>query len=181
MSEIIAYKDQNNEYFDFEIENSKPIRAKSDDALNIMRHDMAHVLAEAVISIFPTAKPTIGPFIKNGFYYDFDMDSALSDDDINKIEEKIKEILNEGREFNKKVVSKDEALNLFKENKYKLELINNLDNAAEITLYEQKNFTDLCKGPHHKSTKEYEAQVKICLLYTSSPRDVEESRMPSSA
>ena len=161
MSEIIAYKDQNNEYFDFEIENSKPVRAKSDDALNIMRHDMAHILAEAVISIFPAAKPTIGPFIKNGFYYDFDMDSALSDDDINKIEEKIKEILNEGREFNKKVVSKDEALNFFKDNKYKLELINNLDNAAEITLYEQKNFTDLCKGPHHKSTKEYEAHVKI--------------------
>ena len=161
MSEIIAYKDQNNEYFDFEIENSKPVRAKSDDALNIMRHDMAHILAEAVISIFPAAKPTIGPFIKNGFYYDFDMDSALSDDDINKIEEKIKEILNEGREFNKKVVSKDEALNFFKDNKYKLELINNFDNAAEITLYEQKNFTDLCKGPHHKSTKEYEAHVKI--------------------
>ena len=161
MSEIIAYKDQNNEYFDFEIENSKPVRAKSDDALNIMRHDMAHILAEAVISIFPAAKPTIGPFIKNGFYYDFDMDSALSDDDINKIEEKIKEILNEGREFNKKVVSKDEALNFFKDNKYKLELINNLANAAEITLYEQKNFTDLCKGPHHKSTKEYEAHVKI--------------------
>ena len=161
MSEIIAYKDQNNEYFDFEIENSKPVRAKSDDALNIMRHDMAHILAEAVISIFPAAKPTIGPFIKNGFYYDFDMDSALSDDDINKIEEKIKEILNEGREFNKKVVSKDEALNFFKDNKYKLELINNFDNAAEITLYEQKNFTDLCKGPHHKSTKKYEAHVKI--------------------
>ena len=161
MSEIIAYKNQNNEYFDFEIENSKPIKAKSDDALNIMRHDMAHILAEAVISIFPAAKPTIGPFIKNGFYYDFDMDSALSDDDINKIEEKIKEILNEGREFNKKVVSKDEALNFFKDNKYKLELINNLANAAEITLYEQKNFTDLCKGPHHKSTKEYEAHVKI--------------------
>ena len=161
MSEIIAYKDQNNEYFDFEIENSKPVRAKSDDALNIMRHDMAHILAEALISIFPAAKPTIGPFIKNGFYYDFDMDSALSDDDINKIEEKIKEILNEGREYNKKVVSKDEALNFFKDNKYKLELINNLANAAEITLYEQKNFTDLCKGPHHKSTKEYEAHVKI--------------------
>ena len=94
MNKIIAYKDQNNEYFDFEIENSKPVREKSEDALNIMRHDMAHILAEAVISIFPIAKPTIGPFIKNGFYYDFDMDSALSDDDINKIEEKIKEILN---------------------------------------------------------------------------------------
>ena len=177
MSEIIAYKDQNNEYFDFEIENSKPVRAKSEDALNIMRHDMAHVLAEAVISIFPTAKPTIGPFIKNGFYYDFDMDSALSDDDINKIEEKIKEILNEGREFNKKVVSKDEALNLFKENKYKLELINNLDNAAEITLYEQKNFTDLCKGPHHKSTKEYEAHVKITSVSGAYWRGISTNKM----
>ena len=86
MSDIIAYKDHNNEYFDIQVENSKPIKAKSDDALNIMRHDLAHILAEAVISIFPDAKPTIGPFIKNGFYYDFDMNNSLSDEDISKIE-----------------------------------------------------------------------------------------------
>ena len=161
MSDIIAYKDQSNEYFDVEVDKSVPIKAKSEDALNIMRHDIAHVLAEAVVSIFPKAKPTIGPFIKNGFYYDFDMENTLSDGDLNNIESKIREILKEGRTFIKKVVSKDQALEVFKDNEYKIELIKNLDNSAEITLYEQKNFTDLCKGPHHKSTKEYDVHVKI--------------------
>ena len=90
MSEIIAYKDQSNEYFDVEVDNSTPVKAKSEDALNIMRHDMAHVLAEAVVTIFPNAKPTIGPFIKNGFYYDFDMENTLSDSDLTNIESKIR-------------------------------------------------------------------------------------------
>ena len=88
MSEVVAYKDSNNNYWDTEVENSTPIKHKSEDALNIMRHDMAHILAEAVISLFPNAKPTIGPFIKNGFYYDFDMESTLSDDDLENIEKK---------------------------------------------------------------------------------------------
>ena len=81
MSDIIAYKDQSNEYFDIEVDNSIPIKAKSEDALNIMRHDMAHVLAEAVITIFPNAKPTIGTFIKNGFQYDLEMENTSSDND----------------------------------------------------------------------------------------------------
>ena len=177
MSDIIAYKDHNNEYFDIQLENSKPIKAKSDDALNIMRHDLAHVLAEAVISIFPDAKPTIGPFIKNGFYYDFDMDNSLSDEDISKIESKMKTILKEGRSFTKKIVSKEEALNVFANNKYKIELINNLDNAANITLYEQKNFTDLCKGPHHQSTSEYDAKFKITSVSGAYWRGISTNKM----
>jgi len=177
MSDIIAYKDHNNEYFDIQVENSKPIKAKSDDALNIMRHDLAHVLAEAVISIFPDAKPTIGPFIKNGFYYDFDMDNSLSDEDISKIESKMKTILKEGRSFTKKIVSKEEALNVFANNKYKIELINNLDNAENITLYEQKNFTDLCKGPHHQSTSEYDAKFKITSVSGAYWRGISTNKM----
>lgn len=177
MSDIIAYKDHNNEYFDIQLENSKPIKAKSDDALNIMRHDLAHVLAEAVISIFPDAKPTIGPFIKNGFYYDFDMDNSLSDEDISKIESKMKTILKEGRSFTKKIVSKEEALNVFANNKYKIELINNLDNAENITLYEQKNFTDLCKGPHHQSTREYDAKFKITSVSGAYWRGISTNKM----
>ena len=177
MSDIIAYKDHNNEYFDIQVENSKPIKAKSDDALNIMRHDLAHVLAEAVISIFPDAKPTIGPFIKNGFYYDFDMDNSLSDEDISKIESKMKTILKEGRSFTKKIVSKEEALNVFANNKYKIELINNLDNAANITLYEQKNFTDLCKGPHHQNTSEYDAKFKITSVSGAYWRGISTNKM----
>ena len=177
MSEIIAYKDQNNEYFDYEVENSKPIKANSEDALNIMRHDMAHILAEAVLEIFPNAKPTIGPFIKNGFYYDFDMENTLSDEDLNNIESKMKEILNEGRSFSKKIVTKDEALKFFKDNPYKIELIKNLDNSSEITLYEQKNFTDLCKGPHHKSTKDYNASIKITSVSGAYWRGISTNKM----
>ena len=177
MSDIIAYKDQSNEYFDFEVDNSTPIKAKSDDALNIMRHDMAHVLAEAVTTIFPNAKPTIGPFIKNGFYYDFDMENTLSDSDLNNIESKITDILKEGRNFTKKTVSKDQALELFKDNEYKIELIKNLDNSSEINLYEQENFTDLCKGPHHKSTKEYDAHVKITSVSGAYWRGISTNKM----
>ena len=177
MSDIIAYKDQSNEYFDFEVDNSTPVKAKSDDALNIMRHDMAHVLAEAVKTIFPNAKPTIGPFIKNGFYYDFDMENTLSDSDLNNIESKITDILKEGRNFTKKTVSKDQALELFKDNEYKIELIKNLDNSSEINLYEQENFTDLCKGPHHKSTKEYDAHVKITSVSGAYWRGISTNKM----
>ena len=177
MSDIIAYKDQSNEYFDFEVDNSTPVKAKSDDALNIMRHDMAHVLAEAVTTIFPNAKPTIGPFIKNGFYYDFDMENTLSDSDLNNIESKITDILKEGRNFTKKTVLKDQALELFKDNEYKIELIKNLDNSSEINLYEQENFTDLCKGPHHKSTKEYDAHVKITSVSGAYWRGISTNKM----
>jgi len=177
MSDIIAYKDHNNEYYDHEIENGIPVKSKSEDALNIMRHDMAHILAEAVTQLFPNAKPTIGPFIKNGFYYDFDMESTLSDEDLIKIEEKMREILNEGRSFIKRTVSKEEALKIFKDNKYKVELINNLDNSAEINLYDQKNFTDLCKGPHHPSTKDYEANIKITSVSGAYWRGISTNKM----
>ncbi len=177
MSDIIAYKDHNNEYYDHEIENGIPVKSKSEDALNIMRHDMAHILAEAVTQLFPNAKPTIGPFIKNGFYYDFDMESTLSDEDLIKIEEKMREILNEGRSFIKRTVSKEEALKIFKDNKYKVELINNLDNSAEINLYDQKNFTDLCKGPHHSSTKDYEANIKITSVSGAYWRGISTNKM----
>jgi len=177
MSDIIAYKDHNNEYYDHEIENGIPVKSKTEDALNIMRHDMAHILAEAVTQLFPNAKPTIGPFIKNGFYYDFDMESTLSDEDLIKIEEKMREILNEGRIFIKRTVSKEEALKIFKDNKYKVELINNLDNSAEINLYDQKNFTDLCKGPHHPSTKDYEANIKITSVSGAYWRGISTNKM----
>ncbi len=177
MSDIIAYKDHNNEYHDHEIDNGIPVKSKTEDALNIMRHDMAHILAEAVTQLFPHAKPTIGPFIKNGFYYDFDMESTLSDEDLIKIEEKMREILTEGRSFIKRTVSKEEALKIFKDNKYKVELINNLDNSAEINLYDQKNFTDLCKGPHHPSTKDYEANIKITSVSGAYWRGISTNKM----
>ena len=177
MNEIIAYKDHNEVYYDHEIENGVPIKSKSEDALNIMRHDMAHILAEAVTTLFPNAKPTIGPFIKNGFYYDFDMENTLSDDDLSKIEIQMRKILSEGRDFKKRTVSKVEALEIFKDNQYKVELINNLDNSTEINLYDQKNFTDLCKGPHHSSTKEYDANFKITSVSGAYWRGISTNKM----
>jgi threonyl-tRNA synthetase len=177
MNEIIAYKDHNDEYYDHEIVDGVPIKSKSEDALNIMRHDMAHILAEAVTTLFPNAKPTIGPFIKNGFYYDFDMENTLSDEDLSKIEAQMKKILSEGRDFKKRSVSKEDALEIFKDNQYKVELINNLDNSAEINLYDQKNFTDLCKGPHHSSTKEYDANFKITSVSGAYWRGISTNKM----
>ena len=177
MNEIIAYKDHNEVYYDHKIENGVPIKSKSEDALNIMRHDMAHILAEAVTTLFPNAKPTIGPFIKNGFYYDFDMENTLSDDDLSKIEIQMRKILSEGRDFKKRTVSKVEALEIFKDNQYKVELINNLDNSTEINLYDQKNFTDLCKGPHHSSTKEYDANFKITSVSGAYWRGISTNKM----
>jgi threonyl-tRNA synthetase len=177
MNEIIAYKDHNDEYYDHEIVDGVPIKSKSEDALNIMRHDMAHILAEAVTTLFPNAKPTIGPFIKNGFYYDFDMENTLSDEDLSKIEAQMKKILSEGRDFKKRSVSKEDALEIFKDNQYKVELINNLDNSAEINLYDQKNFTDLCKGPHHSSTREYDANFKITSVSGAYWRGISTNKM----
>ena len=176
MNEIIAYKNSDGSYSDTNTDSSQPIKKLSEDAQNIMRHDMAHIMAEAVISLFPKAEPTIGPFIKNGFYYDFDIERNLNEEDIIKIENKMQEILKETRTFKKKSIDKDKALELFKNNKYKLELIKNI-NDEELTIYEQKNFIDLCKGPHHSSTEEYNPHFKIINISGAYWRGISTNKM----
>ena len=176
MNEVVAYKNSDGTYSDINSEGSSPIKKLSEDALNIMRHDMAHIMAEAVISLFPNTKPTIGPFIKNGFYYDFDIERPLNEEDIAKIENKMKEILNQTRNFHKKSITKNEALELFRDNKYKLELINSIED-AELTIYEQENFIDLCKGPHHLSTKEYQPHFKIINISGAYWRGISTNKM----
>ena len=176
MNEIIAYKNSDGTYSDTNTDSSQPIKKLSEEAQNIMRHDMAHIMAEAVISLFPKAEPTIGPFIKNGFYYDFDIERSLNEEDIIKIENKMKEILKETRTFKKKSIDKDKALELFKNNKYKLELIKNI-NDNELTIYEQKNFIDLCKGPHHSSTEEYNPHFKIINISGAYWRGISTNKM----
>ena len=176
MNEIIAYKNSDGTYSDTNTDSSQPIKKLSEEAQNIMRHDMAHIMAEAVISLFPKAEPTIGPFIKNGFYYDFDIERSLNEEDIIKIENKMNEILKETRTFKKKSIDKDKALELFKNNKYKLELIKNI-NDNELTIYEQKNFIDLCKGPHHSSTKEYNPHFKIINISGAYWRGISTNKM----
>lgn len=120
----------------------------------IGRHGLAHVMAKAVLKLFPNAKLTIGPAIDDGFYYDFDIDSTITIEDLPKIEKEMTAIINKGEEFRKEVVSKTEAKKIFAKNPYKLELIEELPENEEISLYYLGNdFVDLCRGPHVESTR----------------------------
>lgn len=111
-------------------------------------HTTAHVLAQAILRLYPNAKPTIGPPIENGFYYDF-ANLEISDHDFEKIEKEMEAIVKENYQSNREsFTSKDEALEAFKENKYKVELINSFDAADPLTGYRQGEFFDLCRGPH---------------------------------
>ena len=123
------------------------ITANDDEALDILRHSSAHVMAEAVLNIYKDAKLTIGPVVEDGFYYDIDMD-PVSKDDLGAIEAEMKKIITAKTTFERKVVSKKEALEIFKDNPFKLELINELDETQEISLYQNGKFIDLCRGPH---------------------------------
>ena len=118
-------------------------------------HSSAHLMAEALQELYPGIKFGIGPAIENGFYYDVDPgdDVVIKDSDLPKIEKKMKELASQKNEYHRKNISKTDALNFFKEkgDEYKLELINDLEDGT-ITLYEQGNFTDLCRGPHLPST-----------------------------
>ena len=119
------------------------------------RHSMSHVLAKAVKELFGnTTKLAIGPAIDNGFYYDFDLDRSLGNDDFASIEAKMKEIIERNEDFIRKEVSKDEALEMFKDEPYKLELINELPEGEVISIYYLgEDFVDLCRGPHVENTK----------------------------
>ncbi len=123
------------------------ITANDDEGLEVLRHSSAHVMAEAVLNLYPDAKLTIGPVVEDGFYYDIDMD-PISTDDLGIIEAEMKKIINAKNTFERKVVSRAEALQIFSDNPFKLELINELDAAEEISLYQNGKFVDLCRGPH---------------------------------
>ena len=131
------------------------ITADSEDGIEIIRHSTAHVMAQAVKRIYGNVKLAIGPTIKNGFYYDFDLDISLTQDDLKNIEDEMNKIINEDLKFKRDDVSREEALKIMSEKGeyYKVELINALDESEKISLYEQGDFTDLCRGPHIPSTK----------------------------
>lgn len=127
----------------------------TNDKLSHIRHSFAHLLAAAVLDLYPETKNTIGPAIDNGFYYDFEFSSPISDKDLPKIEKKMREILKHWKGFSHKAVSADEARKHFEHNPYKLELIDELEAKGEkITLYTSGEFTDLCRGGHVEDTKE---------------------------
>ena len=127
-----------------------------DERLETMRHSAAHVMAEAVQSIFPEARFGIGPSIENGFYYDFELPRSLTPDDLPLIEAKMGEIINANEPFVNEEVSKEEARKLFAAQPYKLELIDEIPD-EKVGLYRQGTFVDLCRGPHVSSTGEIKA------------------------
>jgi len=124
----------------------KFVTPKDDTALEILRHSAAHVMAQAILEIYDDAQLTIGPVVKDGFYYDIDM-KPISEDDFGKIEDRIKNIAKAKIPFEKKMVSKSDALKYYKNEPYKLEIISELEDET-ITFYSQGKFTDLCRGPH---------------------------------
>lgn len=129
------------------------ITINDDESLDIIRHSAAHIMADAVKKIYPNALIAIGPTIKNGFYYDFDI-SYLSPDDLEKITKEMQEIVKKNYPIIPEEISKQDAIKLFKERneKYKLEILDGLDNNAQIKIFKQGDFIDLCKGPHVPST-----------------------------
>ena len=130
------------------------ITKKDEESLEVVRHDAAHILAEAVQELFPGTQVAIGPVIENGFYYDFDRDESFSEKDFCIIEKKMTEISNRNEKITREVVTREDAIRLFSEmgEKYKIELVEDISSDQDITLYRQGNFVDLCRGPHAIST-----------------------------
>ncbi|EOA9883462.1 threonine--tRNA ligase [Staphylococcus aureus] len=124
----------------------------SEEALEVLRHSTAHLMAHAIKRLYGNVKFGVGPVIEGGFYYDFDIDQNISSDDFEQIEKTMKQIVNENMKIERKVVSRDEAKELFSNNEYKLELIDAIPEDENVTLYSQGDFTDLCRGVHVPST-----------------------------
>ncbi|CAC8154191.1 threonine--tRNA ligase [Staphylococcus aureus] len=130
----------------------KIVTPGSEEALEVLRHSTAHLMAHAIKRLYGNVKFGVGPVIEGGFYYDFDIDQNISSDDFEQIEKTMKQIVNENMKIERKVVSRDEAKELFSNDEYKLELIDAIPEDENVTLYSQGDFTDLCRGVHVPST-----------------------------
>ena len=131
------------------------INIKEDKRLNTLNHSCAHLLAQAVKHIYKDAKLWVGPVIEEGFYYDIDFDGyTLTDEDLEKITKEMKKLAKDGKRIYREELSKEEALERFKDNPYKIDIIENLSEDETISCYTQGDFTDLCRGPHVDSVKE---------------------------
>ena len=130
------------------------INIKENEELNVLNHSCAHLLAQAVKHLYPHAKFWVGPVIDSGFYYDIDLgEDVLNSDDLEKIEREMKKISKDGKRIYREELSRDEALSKFKDDPYKIDLINNMDDDTVISCYTQGDFTDLCRGPHVETVK----------------------------
>ena len=130
------------------------VTAKDDAALALLRHDCAHVMAEAVLELFPETQVTIGPSIENGFYYDFHRETAFSEDDLASIEQRMHDIVDRDETIVRSVWSRDEAVAFYQKNNepFKVELVEAIPADQTVTFYQQGDFIDLCRGPHAPST-----------------------------
>ncbi|MEM6903744.1 MAG: TGS domain-containing protein, partial [Pseudomonadota bacterium] len=130
------------------------ITKKSEEALEMIRHDAAHVMAEAVQELYPGTQVTIGPAIENGFYYDFARNEPFTTEDLPKIEAKMREIIKRNTPFEREVWDRNDAIKFFEDKgeSYKAELIRDLPGSETITVYKQGEWLDLCRGPHMRST-----------------------------
>ena len=130
------------------------VTAKDTDSLDLLRHDAAHVMAEAVLELFPETQVTIGPSIENGFYYDFYRETAFSEDDLAAIEKRMHDIVDRDETISREVWTRNEAVAFYKENNepFKVELVDAIPEDETVTFYRQGDFIDLCRGPHMPST-----------------------------
>ncbi len=131
------------------------INIKENLELNTLNHSCAHLLAHAIKKLYPHAKFWVGPVIQEGFYYDIDLgNDVIKEEDLEKIEKEMKKISKSNKLIKKIDLTKEEALDMFKDDEYKIDLINNMDSDTKITAYKQDDFIDLCRGPHMNSTKD---------------------------
>ena len=131
------------------------INIKEDERLSKLNHSCAHLLAQVVKHLYPNAKFWVGPVISDGFYYDMDLgDVTLTEDDLSKIEKEMKKLVKDGKRIYREEISREDALEKFKDDSYKIDLINNMPEDEVISCYTQGDFTDLCRGPHVDSVKE---------------------------
>ena len=131
------------------------INIKENEQLSKLNHSCAHVMAQAVKRLYPDAKFWVGPVIEEGFYYDMDLNGqTLTNDDLDKITKEMKKIIKDGKRIVRRELTKEEALEMFKEDPYKIDLIENFSEDSVITCYTQGEFTDLCRGPHVETVKE---------------------------
>ena len=127
---------------------------KEDEKLSVLNHSCAHLLAQAVKHLYPNAKFWVGPVIEEGFYYDIDLgDDVIKEEDFAKIEKEMKKISKDGKRIVRSEITKEEALEKFKDDPYKIDLINNMEEGSVISCYTQGDFTDLCRGPHVETVK----------------------------
>ena len=131
------------------------IDIKEDERLSVLNHSCAHLMAQAVKHLYPNAKFWVGPVISEGFYYDMDLgDYTLTDEDLEKISKEMKKLAKDGKRIYREEISREEALEKFKDDPYKIDIINELPEDEVISCYTQGDFTDLCRGPHVESVKE---------------------------